>query len=277
MTTEPIDPALLETIRGVLPESKNVNAIFLDPSYKPTLLLSENATIKLTFVDEGAGYRNSLGWFSVSPTAYESTTNGQINTDGKPGVSLTELTSNLKTTEIGWVFPNASELYSGGQLVPGNTVEIGNGKVFAKDTAVGFFLVQDGWDGRTVAGAIGDTRSPLVMYTLDYLNPEAKSTMTGTSSSEGTSTRHVAMLFANQQKDYVIMGFEDLNRTTPKLNVNGYTSDKDFNDAVFIIKSSPVTAIQSSKIATAPGPLAGGTLGASVLAGFLGLRRRRRA
>lgn len=279
MTFRPIDPEVLATIRAVLPEQRAVDAAFLDPRFEPTVRLSETATVELTFIDEGAGYRNSLGWFSVDPDSLAGTTRGSLDTSGSRGVSLSEFQAGAPGLQMGWVFPNASALYSGGQLRPGNTVKLGDGRRFNANTAVGFFLVQNGWDAQAPqrsSPSAPTSGNALVFYTLDYLNPEAPRTMTSTTSSEGTRSRHVAMLFASQTRDSVILGFEDLHRTDSRQNASGYASDEDFNDAVFLIRSDPVRAISGSRIATAPGPLAGSGLGGLLVAGYLLLRHRAR-
>ena len=75
------------------------------------------------------------------------------------------------------------------------------------------------------------------------------------------------------------MGLEDLNRVDRSANAFGYPSDEDFNDAVFLVYSNPVEAIQSSNVATisSPVPLAGshGYLAGAIAVLILLLRGRR--
>ena len=268
ITRERLDPALAEAVAGALPESRNVDRAFLDPRYDPTIRVTEDAQVFVTFVDEGAGYQNALGYFSYTEGALDGLSKADVDADRDGIVSLRE--AEAAGVSIGWVFPDATR--AAGRLAPGDTVALGDGVAFSSGTNIGFFLVQNGWDGRGVKGWTND-QSPQTFYTLDFLNPEASGDMTAADSGVG-STRHVAMLFADPSREQIIMGFEDLNRTNRFANVSNFGSDEDFNDAVFAIRSNPVEAIASSNIATAPGPLAGSTLAGLAVLALLRLRRR---
>jgi hypothetical protein len=271
ITNEPLDPALAETVADALPESSNVDKNFLNPSYDPTVRVSEDAQVFVTFVDEGAGYQNSLGYFSYADGALDGLTKADVDADADGIVSLHE--AEAVGVDIGWVFPDATR--ADGRLSPGDTVTLGDGTIFSSGTNIGFFLVQNGWDGGGVDGWTND-QSPQTFYTLDFLNPEASGDLTSADSGVG-STRHVAMLFEDTSREQIIMGFEDLNRVDRYANDYNYASDEDFNDAVFTIRSNPVEAIQSSEIATAPGPVAGSTIAGLLVVAFMRLRRRREA
>ena len=54
---------LLSEVQDALPESTDVNQSFLNPAYNPNIQLQNDAHVAVTFLDEGAGYRNSLGLF----------------------------------------------------------------------------------------------------------------------------------------------------------------------------------------------------------------------
>jgi len=66
--SERLDAELLEDFYAMVPEGVSVNpdllaAAFSNISIREDLAEGEKATIKLTFLNEGAGYRNSLGYF----------------------------------------------------------------------------------------------------------------------------------------------------------------------------------------------------------------------
>jgi hypothetical protein len=265
-----LEPAVVEAVAGALPESRNVDRAFLDPAYDPSLRLTERAQIFVSFVDEGAGYQNSLGYFAWREGALDGLTKKDVDTDSNGIVSLAE--AEAVGIQTGWVFPDATR--APGRLAPGDTVSLGNGTVFEADTRVGFFLVQNGWDGTGVRG-VTSPGNPQVFYTLDFLNPEGAAGGTVADSGIGV-TRHVAMLFEDPSREQIIMGFEDLNRSNRLANVSGFASDEDFNDAVFLIRSNPVEAIRATEIATAPGPLAGSTFAGLAILGLAWLRRRER-
>ena len=271
ITRETLDPALAEAVAEALPESRNVDRAFLDPQYDPTIRVTQDAQVFVTFVDEGAGYQNALGYFSYADGALDGLSKADVDTDLDGVVSLRE--AEAVGLSIGWVFPDATR--AAGRLAPGDTVTLGDGVTFGSGTNIGFFLVQNGWDGGGVDGWTND-QTPQTFYTLDFLNPEASGDLTAADTGVG-STRHVAMLFADPSREQIIMGFEDLNRTDRTANDFRYASDEDFNDAVFAIRSNPVEAIASSNIATAPGPLAGSTLAGLAVLGLLRVRRRGRS
>lgn len=258
ITNVAVDNSLLQTVQQQLPESTAVNASFLNTDYDPYLLLNEDANVSVTFLDEGAGYKNSLGWITFSEGTFDSLSKGNIDIDNSGDISLDELNA-IDGVETGWLFSNVSKSGAGGSLLAGDTVQIGNDPLTA-GTSISFFLGQNSWTGGdTVSDGVLDGQRQ-VFYGLDFLNPEADFTSTFDSSLE--NSRHVAMLFADENQEQVIMGFEDLNRTDPSSNDWNISSDEDFNDAVFIINSDPATAFGNSNIATAPlPPIAGGFIG----------------
>lgn len=250
LTKESVSQSTIDAIDLALPEGRNVDAEFLNPAYRPIFPISENAQIFATFLDEGAGYKNSLGYFALQQGVLAGLSKGDVDTDGSGVVSLSELNA-LPTVISGFVFPNSSKSGAGGSLETGDTVAIGDGRIFEPGTEVGFYLIQNGWKGNKVKSTSGGGDAQ-IFYSADFLNPEASSTATSATSSDENSSRHVAMLFLNSLKEQVIMGFEDLNRTSRYENDYGYSSDEDFNDAVFLVSSNPVTAIQDADFATAP-------------------------
>lgn len=262
-------------IRDYLPERTNVNAAFLDTQYDPNLVIGEATQIAVTFNDEGAGYQNSLGYFTYQEDTFTGLTHGSINADGVNGVSIRELQA-LDGVETGLVFAKAAAVGKGGPLEHGDTALLGDGIEFEAGTRVGFFLIQDGWDIDHVKGYGADEQDPLVFYTVDMLNPENDADDDLLTDSMEQQSRHVAMLFANESRESIVMGIEDLHRIDSSLNVNGFGNDEDFNDQIFCVWAIQSQALSQSDIFVAPSVPEPSSIAGIMLGGALLLRRRRR-
>ena len=56
---------LLSEIQGLLPEQVTIFTLhpdFIDDTINPNILLDQPASVSVTFIDEGAGYRNAFGY-----------------------------------------------------------------------------------------------------------------------------------------------------------------------------------------------------------------------
>lgn len=228
--TVPAD--VLAAVGDTLPEQSNASAAFLSSTLNPNLHVLEPATVKLLFLHEGAGYRNSIGYFTYT-------------VGGEGTVTIAD--SNL-------VWPNASLLNQGGLLQPGFTSFLrdasGDVRVFDAGTYIGFFLVANGWNGSVVRTWTGPGSLPhdsaaanggsTNLYTsLEQLNPERDT-------AQPEQAKHLAVIsmpavsgFLSDEA-YILLGFEDLRRDK--------WSDDDFNDAVFVVQSDPVEAIDTIEI-----------------------------
>jgi hypothetical protein len=129
-----IHPQEVKAIEALLPE-REVNSAFTASSVDPNLRLREDAGISVTFITEGAGYKNSFGYF------------------------LFDEDNNILSRET--IFANASMTGGGGSLRPGDTVDLG---VFEAGTNIGFWLQGNGYNDPN-----GHT-----YYTLDQFNPDGK-------------------------------------------------------------------------------------------------------
>ena len=122
-----ISPELLNDLNIALPENRPV------PEYHPEYLIGGNeqnlvvldeAEVWITFVSEGAGYRNVLAYYTYDrdfpPTTPE----------------------DIKDCYV--IFPNVSFAGSGGGLYSGDKVSLGT---FPKNTVIGWMLMRDGWNG----------------------------------------------------------------------------------------------------------------------------------
>ncbi len=131
---EPIDDYIfqdmLDLINNSLPESYPV------PQYHPEYLaddvssdtkLKDSAEVWVTFVHEGAGWTNTLGYYTYD-----------LNNPPTTAAEIANLTV---------IFPNTSFIHSGGGLSSGNKVSLGR---FSANTGIGWFLVPQGWSGGTV-------------------------------------------------------------------------------------------------------------------------------
>lgn len=166
---------LLDLINSTLPEQAPVptnNPQYLQNSLDTDIKLIEAADVWITFVHEGAGYRNSLGYYTYD-LANPPTSAAQIN--------------NLKI-----IFPNVSFAGSGGNLSSGNKVFLGR---FPAGTGIGWFLIPNGWNGSQVA----------MNSTVKYSN-KAFNTITT------EPYRQHTVLLQDPMREIVLLGMEDITR-----------------------------------------------------------------
>lgn len=136
---------LLNTIYSkVLPNG--VNALVKHPEYfentLKNIVLTKPATeVTITFLDEGAGYRNVLGYYYYNKN--------------NPPQSIDDLNKKI-------IFPNSSKVGSGGGLIAGKTMKLLG--VFDENTVIGFYLIANGWN--SVNKVVTDGYGSL------YSNPE---------------------------------------------------------------------------------------------------------
>ncbi|MEQ6125036.1 DUF4114 domain-containing protein [Pseudotenacibaculum sp. MALMAid0570] len=109
---------------NVLPEQQN--AMELHPEFfenpVKNITVTEETELYLTFIDEGAGYKNVLGYYTYQ--------------EGNVPTSEEQLDKIV-------IFPNASAQGSGGELVRGNTMRLLG--TFEPGTVIGFFVIANGW------------------------------------------------------------------------------------------------------------------------------------
>jgi len=213
---------ILNTFLYALPESTNASTAHPEyfPATEPEILIKENAEAFVTFYSEGAGYRNTLGFYT-----YEGDTGRE-----KP-TSIEQLQSHGVI-----IFPNTSLLHSGGELTYGTSVSLGQ---LSAGTKVAFFIVSNGWRGDKVQ------YSDWIFSTLSSLNLEYDEEST----KEVPDHKHVALLWSNVGAgNILLMGFEDILRTH-------YGCDHDFNDALFSFSTDPMEALSDSNGSFVTAPL----------------------
>ena len=188
-----------DRIANALPEA-HVNEAFLVEDSGANITLKENGEVFITFLHEGAGYRNSFGYFTFDAE--------------NPPTSANEIEEVI-------IFPNLSYPH----MTSGHRLSIGE---FEAGTSIGFFIAANGFSYYT---GVDQGYRPHY-YSLKDLNPEHTDTL----------RQHNVLLFDGEFQE-VIIGFEDLPRTW---------GDNDFNDAVFSVKSTPASAIDSEPLVDIP-------------------------
>jgi len=170
---------ILNNIYGMLPESTTVNPAYISSDIRSNIQFDDDATThataRVTFLNEGAGYRNSLGYYVFD------TNNPPATKEDIPAHTI--------------IFPNASKP-NAGNMQQGDTVELGI-QLFAGQS-LGFFVVPNGWSyggsGSTIAYD-GPWDQPF--YSLQALNPEP-----------AAYKRH-NVVFIDPVNEMLIIGFDD--------------------------------------------------------------------
>lgn len=177
-----VSTAFLNRINASLPERYPV------PSYNPHYITAgtqtnieisglDSADVWITFVAEGAGYRNTLGFYTYDIS------NPPTTPPTNPQIKL--------------VFPNVSAAGSGGSLIAGDKVLLGR---FGPGTGIGWVLLANAWNNPS-------TNPPDVgpglwkLYSNYLFNPEAS-----------LSLKYHNVLLFDQETQRVVLGFEDIRR-----------------------------------------------------------------
>ncbi len=211
-----LDADLLTDFYGMLPEGIQVSPELLTGSFSNINVKSDLApgaavTVKVTFLNEGAGYKNSLGYFIYQ-------------TDTPP--------TQVEDVEHIVIMPNTSKTDSGGSLDSGDQVDLMI--QLTAGQSIGFFINSHGW-----AGQYGQQKSTFLygqpFYTLASLNP-----------SVGLGQRYHVVLNDTRSNTeggsgFFAYGFEDI------LTTGG---DKDYNDLIFNVEVTPISAIEDYQEAT---------------------------
>jgi len=180
---EPVDQVIsqeiLDVIAASLPEGQPVpqfNPQYISSGNAANIVLDSDAEMWITFIHEGAGYRNSVGYY-----AYPSS---------NPPTSTNDI-SDLKV-----IFPNVSFQGSGGQLQTGNQVYLGS---FSAGTTVGWFLIPNGWDSS--AGEVVDDGAQNAKFSNTNLNDFTDA-----------SYRSHCVVLEDSNNESLYLGFEDIDR-----------------------------------------------------------------
>jgi hypothetical protein len=182
---------------GVLDEQHN-NSAYVDVNEFANLVLIDTTEVWVTFMFEGAGYYNALGFYTY-PT-------------GNPPASV----SNITNKAI--IFANASGLGAnssandyrgGGGLALGDKVFLGE---YPANTTIGWYVIANGWVGSV--DTVGNGYN--TFYSNHNLNPE----------SDVNKKPHNIFMWDAVIGKY-LLSFEDIRRDGG--------ADNDFNDCVFFV------------------------------------------
>ncbi len=181
MEFDEISADFVQRITLALPERKAVPdnyPKYLAEDNEIDCIITETCDVWVTFMNEGAGYLNSLGYVTYSTAS------------GYP--------SNPENLDHIIVFPNASgngtypDLFSGGGLNSGDKVYLGR---FEAGTSIGWFLCQNAWDGSEV------NNTAQRFYSNPDYNPET----------DPTKRQHNVLLF-DETSGRLILAFDDQER-----------------------------------------------------------------
>ncbi len=174
-----ISSATLSNISLSLPEGASVpvkNPSYIQNTESNIQIIGEDsADVFVTFIHEGAGYQNVLGFYTY-----------------KTGNKPTKIADISSTMTI--IFPNCSYSGSGGGLTSGDKVLIGR---FGPGTTIGWFCLSNGFTGSTTSVSDGVAR----LFSDPQLNPESDSLL----------RRHNILMVDPTTKN-TILGFEDMRR-----------------------------------------------------------------
>jgi len=199
MDFEAVPAGFLSKVNSALPERSSV------PNNTPhylyegnefnAVIINQTADIWVTFVHEGAGHKNVFGFYTFD-----------INNPPETADDIANITV---------VFPNVSMVGSGGGLLPGDKIHLGE---FDPGTAIGWVLMSNGWKNG-VAQLVTNT-----WYSDKGLNH------TGLQQS---------VLFYDNEYEELVVGFEDLKKGQ---------GDDDYNDALFFVSAEPINSIDTSEV-----------------------------
>ncbi len=174
---ETLSSDFLDRVNNAFPEKIRLTQShpeYISSTAMNNFYISQTCNVYVVFIHEGAGYTNSLGYFTYAPNSQPQST--------------------ADFTDMKIIFPNASYLNSGGGLYSGDKVHLG---VFSPGTVLGFFIAANGWHKTRKEVTIGQG----VYYTLDYMNPENHDYL----------KQHCAILY-DEASQSMVMGMEDLRR-----------------------------------------------------------------
>ena len=219
----PISNDILTEVSTTLPEQNTVLDNHPDWIRKSDICTKDNCEIAITFISEGAGYKNGLSYYVYDidnpPSQFNQIDNIYI------------------------IFPNASEQGSGGNMNIGDTMKLayevisydtdkgrryatGLNYVFPANKGIGFIISANQWKNNGTSNCFLRTGS--LMYSTDpVLNREPTYSL----------KNHCVNYLSSVDPSKIIYGFEDIKRTASYC-------DHDFNDLVYCINANPITSLQ---------------------------------
>jgi hypothetical protein len=196
-----------ETISNSLPDGYPVsdyNPQYISSGYDTDIQIETSTDVWVTFVSEGVATSNVLGFYTYDIS------NPLATAPAKDDITI--------------IFPNISNLESGGGLVVGDKVNIGT---FEAGIGIGWVLLNDAWSSSEEN--VGD--AALNLYSDINFNPETDETL---------RTHNVLLNDATNER--IVLGFEDSRR-------DDVDNSQDFNDAVFYITASAFESLNTNNFA----------------------------
>lgn len=203
----------LADVNATLPE--NIKLQESHPEYfaskdDGSVVLVEDAEVWVTFVHEGAGFRNTLGYYT------------------HPNDQAPLRKEDIRDATI--LFPNVSYAGLGGMLTSGNKVQLLYldpttnlySKRFPAGTTVAWWFRSNGFNGGSATSIANGYYN---FYSDVRFNPE-----------KNAAQRKHNVLLKDDARKLLLIGFEDIHRDQ--------SPDDDFNDAVFYATVTPYTAIK---------------------------------
>ncbi len=175
---DPISQALLDDINASLPERNPVptaNPSYLTPGNNLDVVVTELSEVWVTFVSEGAGYKNALAYY--------------VFDSNNPPASAAQIDS------VFLVFPNASLSGSGGDLNAGDKVKLG---IFPAGKTISWVLFQNAWDSNSQTVKVNNAK----VYSNPAFNPGS-----------GTQRQHTVQL-SDPARQILLNGVEDIYRNS---------------------------------------------------------------
>lgn len=163
------------------------------------LTLIEDTDLSITFFHEGAGHRNTLGYYSY-------------NTNLPP-----QRADELQNFTV--LFPNVTYKNSGGGLLRGDKICLNDLK---SGTTLGFFFITNGWNGSALTNGVYQHHTTLQ---FNAKHPQGM--------------KQNSLLLYDEESGTIILTFEDIKRPG---------GDKDFDDAIFLIKLTNPKAVDITKL-----------------------------
>jgi hypothetical protein len=196
-----------ETISNSLPDGYPVsdyNPQYISSGYDTDIQIDASTDVWVTFVSEGVTTSNVLGFYTYDVN------NPLATAPAKDDITI--------------IFPNISNVESGGGLVVGDKVNIGT---FEAGIGIGWVLLNDAWSSSEEN--VGD--AALNLYSDINFNPETDETL-----------RTHNVLLNDVTNERIVLGFEDSRR-------DDVDNSQDFNDAVFYITASAYESLNTNNFA----------------------------
>lgn len=212
-TRDAVSSSFLEKINASVPEGQPVPTAhpdFLNVANRNYLVINELSDVWVTFVHEGAGWLNTLGYYTFDPAA--------------PPTKISDI------SKVNIIFPNVSYKGDGGGLVTGDKVKLGR---FNANTAIGFVLLANSYSDRTVG------KGYYAQYSQDALNVETLASL----------RRHLIVL-NDPDTNRMILAFEDVSRQNTPINCDNDFNDAIFfatSNPVKAIDTDNVPVVDTAK------------------------------